>query len=1144
MSFPLFKIIISMILSEAEHCYQHFISASLLPSAIILLPLFTYVTKMLKKKFERNLLPMKFTLLDDIREKHETHPVLIQSIAVFSFFFSFFINVPYLNIILDFKPKIRDFSKHIISDGTYNNFDISSRVKIYYLAFTSIFLITCFIFIGIFYFVRRRFSEPVENKKILIAIQHTAFIGIASVLASVFLVEVDLAGFFLLFLGIYFFCSNDKTTNAYYNNGLWILITAFPIAYLTHKIFETIDTFSFLRGRFSFYEVFIPVSGNTLSFFFFFIITAMILHLLLKVLMMTKVDDSDLSIQRLRRIYLSTVPISMIIIILSISFEICNVINLKTGLVFNSPKTLFTGLVVLGIAASIILYQSQIKKGNSKNIIFDPIEKYHFPLFILSLAFMISQPGRMYAPDNEFFEFANHGLSVDHFFRYGSIPIIETFDAHMLSYQLYAYLYGLIVGYEPWAPFLYNSYNLIFTYLLVYILLKRFIGAFSAFSLLLCFPMINVIITNYIYSGFVALTLFSLFYRKENKQFYWFWASIIFLLLYRLDLGYAAAMAGFLGYFLIHFMTQKPYHLKSFIKTGAISASATASVFVFLCFIKGVNPIYRLLEILSLVTSNQNWTFENLGDSNHVVFRITYYLLPIITLFLLFKTIWKSILFRNFFIKIAESKPQLAALLFFVFFSLFFYFNAPRGIVRHSFFFNNISMAISTIPMAFICYTHILRKKNNLIYLLCILISTFYVTNILSTTFSNKEVSYFTKAFASVSFNEKFQPLLAFPQTRVIESFSFEEIRNFKKIVNDLLLPDETYFDFSSTNYYYALVERKNPLYVNQSPLLLNGDISQDFALEQIKKAKIPLVLIPTLSNFWHRIDGIPVEYKYFKIAEHIFQNYSPFLTMSGFTIYVKNKKNDHFKKKLKKIRPEKRPILNPVSYNLGEIPMVWGELADQKLFNSVSNLSRELVQNSLFLPLDLGTQKKNSYYLFLEIESNSTQTAKVELLDEKKIKRVDYVFTANPGKHRYAIRLSSTPHWWSEIISNISLATDKSVKISKFAVISEDGKKEVSFTDSDLNIGNNANNLHLSNITDKNWLGGTSTFYNVISLDNSQQNLSALLKGNKIKLHNGSILTVTNYKVIGNFIHINIKEPLAPYISAISYPNSFEIIE
>ncbi len=414
----------------------------------------------------------------------------------------------------------------------------------------------------------------------------------------------------------------------------------------------------------------------------------------------------------------------------------------------------------------------------------------------------------------------------------------------------------------------------------------------------------------------------------------------------------------------------------------------------------------------------------------------------------------------------------------------------------------------------------------------------------LSTTFQNRDVSYFTKALNSGSFNKQFQPAIAFAQTRTVESFSFDEIHYFKDILDDLLLPNETYFDFSSTNYYYALVKRKNPLYVNQSPLLLNGDRSQDIALDQIKGTNIPLVLMPTLSNFWRLVDGIPVEYKYYKIAEHIFQNYSPLLTMSGFTIYANNQKKSLFEKKLKSRLAEREPIISPVSYRLGEIPMVWGELADQKLFNSVGKLSHELVQNSLFMPIDLASQKTIPYYLFVEIESESTQTVKAELFDENKNRRVDYEFTANPGKHRYAIRLSSTFHWWSESISYVSLATDQIVKIYKFALISEDGEKEVSLKDKDLNVDNEINDVHLSNLTDGNWVGGISAFFNVLLLDNSQQNLNALLRGNKLKLNDGSVLTVASYKVVGSFIHISIKEPIVPFLSVVGYPNSFKIVE
>ncbi|HRE77843.1 MAG TPA: hypothetical protein PLL09_08460 [Flavobacterium sp.] len=1211
-------------------------------------------------------------LLENIRQKFNQHPLFVKSLLVFSFFCSFLINAPFLNSILEFKPAISNFSNHIISNAALHNFDISSRVRLYYFVFFSLVLITVFFFSVFFYFVNKRFVNPTLDKRILKKIEQISIVGIASVLTSLFFVELDLAELFIVFLGFYFFFFSKETANNTFNNGLWTLITSIPFAYLLYRIIKSNGIFKILPETILIKNIPLPVSADLLVFFSVFFIISAILHFILVKKFKSNNYNSQEEVQSYKRFYLATIPLSVIIIAFSISLEIFNIINLKTNYVFNKPKELFAVIAILGIIISMLYYRFLNKRKHSKLILFDPIEKYHFPLLIISLAFMISQPWRMFGPENEFFEFANHGISVDHFFRYGSIPIIETFDAHMLSNQLFAYVFGLLNGYEPWSPFLYSSYIFIFIYLLVYFLLKRILGGFYAFILLLCFPMLSVVISSFIFSGIIALQLFSLFNNKANKRFYWFWGSIIFLCMYRLDLGFASAMAGIVSYFLIHFLAQKSYQLKSFLKTGAISIAATVLLFVVLCLFKGINPISRLLELLTTAMSNQNWAYEDLGNTTHVLFRLTYYILPVLTLFLLANTILKRIIVKSYFHKIIENKSQLAALIFFVFFSLVFYFNIPRGIVRHNFLFNNVVIITSTIPLALICYIYIFKRKNNLLYFLSTLIISYFIINLTTLLFQNKSRSYFKEAFASAPFNEKFQPSYAFNSTRISETFSLAEVKYFKEILDKLLHKDETYFDFSSTNYYHALVGRKNPLYVNQTPLLLNGDRSQDFALEQLKKAKIPIILMPNKENIWHQIDGIPVEYKYYKISEYINENYSPFLKLKDFTIYVENQKIQTYKNKLNissnqsfaindfsqknieqiqkndivvetnetnhlvltkngndafifglyksnqskdsvyqnnpktiKVKIEalsigsvqlyywlsgeeyfseensktfqipslgnyefevntptsiedvridvdaSKIILNQLTiqnretelitnsetlnYNLGEIPMVWGELADQKLFKSVAKFNDVLNQNNVILQLDPNTPKNKPYYLFVEMESDTIQAATVSIFDDKNNKKLEYLFRSNQGKHSYAIRLSSNIHWWNEKISKISMTTEKPLKISKFALISEDGKSTFSLKDTD---------FYLSNITDENWSGGVGIPFNVVLMDNSQRTLSKLKTHKKIEMSSGEVINITKYWNTGNFIHVEIAEPLETYRSKIAYPNNFKFIK
>ena len=92
-------------------------------------------------------------------------------------------------------------------------------------------------------------------------------------------------------------------------------------------------------------------------------------------------------------------------------------------------------------------------------------------------------------------------------------------------------------------------------------------------------------------------------------------------------------------------------------------------------------------------------------------------------------------------------------------------------------------------------------------------------------------------------------------------------IHFFKSFLDKSLTKDETYYDFSSANLFHVLTNRKNPSYINQTPLMLNGDKAQDFEIKYLKEKNISIVLMPIKNNIWHGITGSYVDLKYYKIA-------------------------------------------------------------------------------------------------------------------------------------------------------------------------------------------------------------------------------------------------------------------------------------
>ncbi|WP_152663624.1 hypothetical protein [Paenibacillus wulumuqiensis] len=224
---------------------------------------------------------------------------------------------------------------------------------------------------------------------------------------------------------------------------------------------------------------------------------------------------------------------------------------------------------------------------------------------------------------------ANHGLSVDHLFKYGSIPIIETFDAHMLAYQMFVYLYSVLNGYEPWAAFLYNSYIEVFNVLILYLVLRLMIKETYAFLFILTFPLLTNLFDNtFILVGWMILVVIKQLKTSSTittKQFINFCIVASLLCLYKLDIGIAALEAGLCTYTAFLFFNYKTKSIIKLFVIGILYVAAALLVFIFLCLWKNVSPFERISDFLNAVMSNQNWAYPEVEDASSLAYAIGEY---------------------------------------------------------------------------------------------------------------------------------------------------------------------------------------------------------------------------------------------------------------------------------------------------------------------------------------------------------------------------------------------------------------------------------------------------------------------------------------------------------------------------------------
>lgn len=133
--------------------------------------------------------------------------------------------------------------------------------------------------------------------------------------------------------------------------------------------------------------------------------------------------------------------------------------------------------------------------------------------------------------------------------------------------------------------------------------------------------------------------------------------------------------------------------------------------------------------------------------------------------------------------------------------------------------------------------------------------------------------------------------------------------KTYEYIVNEikfLLKDNETFVDFTNQTLLYSLSGKYNPVYVNQSPGFLSGELSQKLFIDEIKKSekKAVIALLPANEKLplGLSLDGVMNSFRYYLVAEYLYKNYEPLEIVGDYAIWVKKEKKEELYDKIKMI--------------------------------------------------------------------------------------------------------------------------------------------------------------------------------------------------------------------------------------------------
>ncbi len=605
----------------------------------------------------------------------------------------------------------------------------------------------------------------------------------------------------------------------------------------------------------------------------------------------------------------------------------------------------------------------------------------------------------------DFFEGSNHGISISQAIDFGKIPIVETLDAHMLSSTLGGLLYYALT--EDYNGAVFAPYSGLISSVIsipsLCFLLRRFFNIKQAFIILVLFPtgMLSILMP-----GLIALVLFTFWLEKRNK--WWeisLWLGFVTICLYRIDLGATFGVALIVAP-IFYYLTKKQYKsvLKYLISGGVVLVVAILFGFEISKW-RGINFGVLMQSFLTAFSSNQHWGYGRIGTNAYDY--VFYFIIPFFIAFAAWPRL-KRIHQQNGHI------DDWIVLFFYVAFIL----NIPRMLTRHSLI--EHSIAAFGIPL-FLLAVSLLNdnQKRNFMFIVVLCLAAFIGNNQYTSFASN--LSHTDAVVTALVRGES--------QFHKMKKEDQEQINLYKKFFDERLSQDETYFDFSDQSLFYAFTGRSNPIYINQSPAMINGRKGQMQALENIRKNKVKFIIFPyhqrrpagQYFGCYRDIDSILNTDRYYLLTEYIAENYRPYCEVGAFAIWcLKDEyaslqhKDPYAGAKYRKL-DYNYDIKGNHNHQIGNIPYLWGQYASSKdekgIVTPISTSG-----NAYSIPSQL-LGKRGFITFTIRSTKNTSMTVN---LGNGKDTFIKYKFNIKKGMYIYRLRISSDILWYSSLITTM----------------------------------------------------------------------------------------------------------------------------
>lgn len=886
----------------------------------------------------------------------------------------------------NYNHELFHFTDRVLGISTLNKIDVKLRISQFYKAFFCSF----FTFTGTLLLSNYFFNTKRRIRVELLLINYVSLIAVFSIL-------------------LYVFNQNTKFSILFLSSLISALILTSTIKLIFKNWFVYSENFFFLWTgmiSLSITVLLFYITGKTSSSGFLILFSLLIVFISL----IFSIEALEINFKLLYKTFIFWITIPFFIFFSQELFLIFN----QRGIQILKPEIilLIIGILISGI--TIYLFVKNRKQNSFSNI--KHIKRLYITIFILSISFFAyytafgKEPGEM-------FEAANMSNSIMNLFHFGRFPVFEFLPTHLVRDLSYGYIYSFLNGYQ--ADFSYTAYRFlltIVTILIFYFFVKKLTGKYIALLILLFFPFISVVTWGIKGALFllVPLIINRLYADISLKNFILFFLVLLLEVSWSPDSGSASLIILSISLIVIISLKYKKKLLKNLFNAFCIVFIPVIIIVTAIILIKDIDFIDNIKTALEFYSSSpQARGLSEISKEYNSLFIFHHIVSPFLVLSISAVLILKS---KTFF----KKNPFLFISVITI--AFFYLLNFQRGLTRHSFYEGNDTILSSLLFLLIALYTFWFNIKSK------ILKSSFFVAVLVFLVLGFK-LKPINKKFDLISelqnkIEKPVEQLYAdSPVKRVKTNDLYSKNKDFITFIEENTQKGETYFDFSNHPVLYFLTQSNTPVYFLHF-LAVTNDNLQEKMIKELSEQNIPFAIFSSYpETWWDKTDQVKNSVRYYKIAEYIYQNYTPYTIINKHVIW--KKKGHIINANYDLTIPDNSNV-----YALKKLPYVWAnyDSAVSKAEIIQQLKTSDSINNSKFR-FSKDFDKSSGNFLKLDIQNNNKTTCKctVEIMaDSVLIGSFNFDIINNKPLEKYIIRPSVEYNWYRKPANTLKVSFSK----------------------------------------------------------------------------------------------------------------------